>query len=601
LAVLPMRYTNSPETSVVAPVRGICHARPTSLPEAADDKWGEFLSMAKMTGAECLAEMLQGYGVTHVFTVAAVPAFAEIERRTGLKRIHAHGETSAAYMADGYARAGGRPGVCMAPAAGALHLAAGLRDAHLAHSPVIALTGGRDPQTEIRAASPDIDDLPAFAPVTKLNATVDAVEHIPDRLRQAFRVAVSGAPGPVHLQLRGQDGQLDRDEVELDPWVEPSFASVPPVRPEPDVQSVQAALALLQAAERPVIVAGGGVRLSGAGPELVALAEALQIPVVTSLNGKDTIPGVHPLSVGVVGSYSRDSANRVVGEADLVCFVGSGTGGMTTHGWTVPQIGVAAIQIDIEAEALGRNYPLRAAVLGDAKRTLAVMLDHADRDTARLRQPWIDRMRAICRDWNDRYMPLLEAGMMPIRPERLCRELTRHVPDDAIIVADAGHAGLWIGGMFNTRSAHQSYIRSAGHLGWAFPAALGAKCACPERPVVAFTGDAGFWCHIGEVETAVRWNIRTVTVVHNNAGGSHGQRDSDRAPGAQSEQARELWTFTKVDFARVAEHMGARGIRVEHPSEIPAALKTALASDRPVVIDVVTDMAALAPLPVPPR
>ena len=262
-------------------------------------------------------------------------------------------------MADGYARASGKPGVCMAQVIGALNLAAGLRDAWLAHSPVIAFTGGRDPSSKFRKVYQEVDDVPAFEPVTKFNATVDDVARFPDMVRQAFRVATTGTPGPVHLQFRGNEGQVDLDEAELEPLVEAQFARVPPFRPAPDDASVRAALDALQKAERPVIVAGGGVRASGAAAELVALAEALQIPVATSLNGKDSIPGVHPLSVGVVGSYSRESANRVVNRADLVCFIGSETGGMTTHFWAVPKIGTPAIQIDIDPEALGRNYPLR--------------------------------------------------------------------------------------------------------------------------------------------------------------------------------------------------------------------------------------------------
>ncbi|MGP0091176.1 MAG: thiamine pyrophosphate-binding protein [Xanthobacteraceae bacterium] len=557
--------------------------------------------MPRMTGAECLADMLQGYGVTHVFMVPAVlrQTFAEMERRTGIKRIHTHGEKSAAYMADGYARASGRPGICMAQVIGALNLAAGLRDAYLAHSPVLAFTGGRDPKTKFRKVYQEVDDVPAFEPVTKFNATVDAVERIPDMIRQAFRVAVSGSPGPVHLQFRGNEGQIDQEQGELEPLCERQFASVPPFRPAPDMQQVQAALDLLQRAQRPVIVAGGGVRLSGAGAELVALAEALAIPVATSLNGKDTVPGSHPLSVGVVGSYSRESANRVVANADLVCFVGTETGGMTTHFWSVPKIGVPAIQIDIDPEALGRNYPLQVALLGDAKWTLACMRQQADPASAESRQEWVDQARSICREWTDKYLPALESNAVPIRPERLCRELTRHVPDDAIVVVDTGHAGMWMGGMFNVRGPSQSYIRSAGHLGWAFPAGLGAKCASPERPVLVFTGDAGFWYHIGEVETAVRWNIKTVTVVNNNSGGNQSKRGFDRVYGGQqTEEGRRLWTFSRTNFARLAEDMGAVGIRVDHASELPAALKAAFAADRAVVIDVVTDMDALAPLAV---
>src|SRR6266849_2119744 len=392
--------------------------------------------MAKITGAQCLADMLQGYGVTHVFMVPAVlrRTFAEMERRTKIKRIHTHGEKSAAYMADGYARASGRPGICMAQVIGALNLAAGLRDAHLAHSPVIAFTGGRDAKTKFRKVYQEVDDVPAFEPVTKFNATVDAVERFPDMVRQAFRVAVSGTPGPVHLQFRGNEGQIDAEEADMEPLCEEQFARVPPFRPEPEDGSVRAALRILQEAERPVIVAGGGVRASGAARELVALAEKLAIPVATPLNGKDSIPGVHPLSVGVVGTYSRESANRVVGQADLVCFIGTETGGMTTHCWAVPKIGIPAIQIDLSPEALGRNYPLKASVLGDVKVTLARMLESADGKTAAKRKPWLEKSRAICAEWYSKYGPMLESEAVPIRPERMCGELTKNLPEAAIVV-----------------------------------------------------------------------------------------------------------------------------------------------------------------------
>src|SRR3954449_429818 len=545
--------------------------------------------MARMTGAQALADMLHGYGVTHVFMVPAIlrRTMAELERRSaGIKRIHTHGEKAAAYMADGYARACGRPGICMAQVVGALNLAAGLRDAYLAHSPVIAMTGGRDPKTRFRGVYQEVDDVPAFEPVTKFNATVDAVERFPDLLRQAFRVAVSGAPGPVHLQFRGNEGQIDAEEAELDPLCEERFARVPPFHPEPDRQSVEAALKLLEAAQRPVLVAGGGVRASQAGGQLVALAEKLSIPVATSLNGKDSIPGTHPLSVGVVGTYSRESANRVVQQADLVCYVGSGTGGMTTHFWAVPKIGTRAIQIDVDPEALGRNYPLAAAVLGDARVTLARMVELADPSTAGTRKSWVETTRGICAQWRDKYRPMLESDAVPLRPERICAELSRAVPDDAIIVVDTGHAGIWMGGMFDLRTPQQSYMRSAGHLGWAFPAGLGAKCGRPDRPVVTFTGDAGFWYHIGDIETAVRWKINAVTVVNNNGGGNQSKRGFDRAyGGTQTEQARELWTYRQVNFARIAEEMGAMGIRVERPGELAPALAKAIAANQPVVID----------------
>src|SRR6186713_1517193 len=195
---------------------------------------------AKRVGAEVLADMLAGYGVTHVFMVPAVlrRTFAEMERRTDIRRIHCHGEKSAAYMADGYARASGKPGVCMAQVIGAMNLAAGLRDAWLAHSPVIAFTGGRDPSSKFRKVYQEIDDMPAFEPVTKFNATVDDVARFPDMVRQAFRVATPGTPGPGHLQFRGNAGQVDAEAAEMEPMAEPRFARVPPYRPEPDQASV---------------------------------------------------------------------------------------------------------------------------------------------------------------------------------------------------------------------------------------------------------------------------------------------------------------------------------------------------------------------------
>jgi acetolactate synthase I/II/III large subunit len=272
---------------------------------------------------------------------------------------------------------------------------------------------------------------------------------------------------------------------------------------------------------------------------------------------------------------------------------------MTTHFWAVPKIGTPAIQIDIDPEALGRNYPLLASVNGDAKVVLSRMLALADRAGAGKRKPWVGEAQSICKEWAEKYRPLLTSDAVPIRPERICAELTRNVPDDAIVVVDTGHGGMWMGGMFDLTSPRQSYMRSAGHLGWAFPAGLGAKCACPERPVVTFTGDAGLWYHIAEIETAARWGINAVTVVNNNSSGNQSKRGFDRVYGGkQTEKALEMWTFSKVSFARIAEDMGALGIRVEKAADIGPAIQQGLKANRPVIIDVVTDIDALAPLAV---
>jgi acetolactate synthase-1/2/3 large subunit len=223
------------------------------------------------------------------------------------------------------------------------------------------------------------------------------------------------------------------------------------------------------------------------------------------------------------------------------------------------------------------------------------MLQMADKASAAGRRGWIEQVKKINAEWRDKYRAALESDARPIRPERICAELSRHVPEDAIVLSDTGHAGMWMGGMYDVR-ARQSFMRSAGHLGWAFPAGLGAKCAAPNRPVVTFTGDAGLWYHIGELETAARWNIAAVTVVNNNSSGNQSKRGFDRAYGGeQTQKARELWTYTNVDFARVANDVGALGIRVERAADFPGALEKAIASKRPALIDVVTDIEAIAP------
>ena len=299
--------------------------------------------MPKMTGARLFAEMMRNYGVSHIFfvPVCMAKALAEMEDMP-IRRVLVHGEKAAAYMADGYARASGKPGVCMAQAIGGSNLAAGLRDGYMAGSPIIAITGGPMPEYRYRHAYQEVEDFSQFDPVTKFNACVDAVTRLPDLLRQAFREATSGTPGPVHLQLQNRGGQISEQEADLDPMVELAYAHVPPFRPEPEMQRVRDAVAALSKAKKPIIVAGGGVVRSGAQSEVVALAEKLQIPVITSLHAKGTILDSHPLSVGVSGSYSRDCANSATAAKRIWCSSSAArAGGMITHFWQFPAGGHA--------------------------------------------------------------------------------------------------------------------------------------------------------------------------------------------------------------------------------------------------------------------
>jgi acetolactate synthase I/II/III large subunit len=549
------------------------------------------------TGARFIAETLKNYGITHVFYVDAILRKTMVELEDlGIQRIITHSEKAAAYMADGYARISGRPGVCMAQSVGAANLAAGLQDPYLGFSPVIALTGKKPPLFQNRHAYQEIDHTPLFAPVTKYHADVVTAAQLPYLLRQAFREAVTGAPGPVHLDLLGHSGRpLEVAEAAFPAIAEAGFARYPAFRPEPEDATVEAAARAIFAAQRPVIVAGGGVRLSGAAAEVVALAEKGAIPVATSVNGKATILAGHPLNVGVVGSYSVRCANQVVAEADLVIFIGSGTGDQVTHNWQIPTAGVQVIQIDINPAEIGRSYPGTIGVVGDAR--VAVTKLAAALAGGQSGQAWLDRVQSLVSAWHDEIEPLRRSDDIPVRPERLCKELSDVLPDDAVMVADTGYSAIWTATMVQLNHPGQSYIRAAGSLGWAFPAALGAKCAVPDRPVICITGDGGFWYHLSEMETARRYNIKTVTVINNNGGLGQGIKDIHAVYGDRPGNPEELYRFEPVNFARLAEELGCWAIRVERPGEIKEALQRALAADRPAVVEVITDLYYQAPDP----
>ena len=546
--------------------------------------------MPRMTGARFLAETLREYGVTHVFFVPAIIRRALVEMEdVGIKRIISHGEKSAAYMADAYARVTGKPGLCFAQSVGAANLAAGLQDAYLGVSPVIAITGHRPPMHRHRNSYQEIEHSRPFASVTKYSVEVETVDQLPHLLRQAFREVTTGQTLPAHLDFSGISGDVITDgELDIDVIAEEPFMQRPAFRPEPEPERVREAARILSQAERPVIVAGGGVTASGAEAEVTRLAEMLNIPVATALNAKGCIPENHPLSVGVVGSYSRWSANRVVSEADLVLFIGSHTGSQVTLDWRLPAEGTPTIQIDIDASELGRSYQGAYGLLGDAKRTLERLIDVLEPTGGNA--GWVSRAQEHVQNWRDEHHDVLNSNAVPIRPERLCQELTDFLPSDAVLLADTGHAGIWTGSMVELHHPEQSYLRAAGSLGWGLPAALGAKCGVPDRPVVCWTGDGGMWYHIGELETAVRYGINAVIVVHNNGGLNQDRRGDEAAyAGRDNDNSADLWRFTDTDFAQIAESMGALGIRVTDPNQINSALDQAVSANRPAVVDIVSD------------
>jgi acetolactate synthase-1/2/3 large subunit len=555
-----------------------------------------------ISGAQWLARALAEAGTTHVFFVESVLRRTLLEfDDLGVTRVLAHSEKAAAYMADGYARIAGRPGVCMAQSVGAANLASGLQDAWLGRSPVVALTGRKEPSFQHRNSYQEIPHAPLFAAVTKFSAAVDATSDLPRLLRHAWRAALADTPRPTHLDFCGLQGDvIELGQTAEPPVIDPEKRRIPAHRPVADGQDIERAATALTGCARIVIIAGEGAAASQAGREILALAEALAAPVATSLGARGLVPSRHPLHVGVPGSYSAPPANRIVHSADLVLYVGCDTGDQVTLNWTVPPPATAVIQIDADPLEIGRSYPNTIGLVGDPKATLAQLLAAVGRPTRD--RGFAEEAARIVADWRATMTPLATDDKAPVRVERLCAEVTKALPADGILVADTGYSGIWTGTLVDFNGAGQTYLRAAGSLGWSFPASLGAQCAAPGRKVVCFTGDGGFYYHLAELETARRCRIPVSVVVNNNSGFGQNLTGVRRIAGNRPGRGEALVRFGPTDFAAVAKSFGVRGIRVAEPQALAAALSEALAADEPVVVDVVTDLEPRAPEPwAPPR
>ncbi|MCC7364812.1 MAG: thiamine pyrophosphate-binding protein [Dehalococcoidia bacterium] len=546
----------------------------------------------RMKGQQFLSDLIRRSGSKAVFFVPTFlyPTLVELAEDP-IKRVLCHSEKAAAYMADGYAQATNSPTIVITQGGpGAANLFAGLADAWQSHTPILAITpilpGSRYHGNSYQEVYTD------FRSVTKYDAEVRTIDRMPEFFAKAYRHMTTGAPQPVHLYL---EGALESMEWDFDfSYLDERYFSYPAFRPRAEDDGVQEAVRRLRAAERPVIVAGRGAIVSGAWNEVTQLAEALQIPVTTSLGGKGSIDERHPLALGVSGSYRRPSTDSAIHDADLVLYIGGHQGGATTMMKSMPQTSVDLIHVDINPVQPGFNYPGVLPLVGDARTVVGQMVEAAGQPEPGLHADWVARTQADLAAWREKENAHINDDATPIRPERLCAELVKACPDDALFVADTGYAAAWTGA-FMDLPAGKNYIGCEGSLSWAFPAAIGAKAGAPERVVVAFTGDGGFWYHLGELETAVRNGINVITVVNNN----HAlvfDTHLLQAFWSASHDVDMLSEFRDVDFAAFARGVGAFGVRVTDPKDIGKAVQDAIASGLPAVIDVVVDHAAVAPV-----
>jgi len=547
-----------------------------------------------MKGHQFLAELVRQSGAKAVFFVPTFlyPTLVELAEDP-IKRVLCHSEKAAGYMADGYAQASGTPTIVIAQGGpGATNLYAGIVDAWESNTPLLAVTPVI-PSSCYQGNSYQ-EAYVDFRPVTKYDAEVRSIERMAEFFGKAYKEMTTGAPRPVHLYL---DGALETLESEFDfRYLDQRYFSYPAFRPRADDNLVEQAVQELHRAERPAIVCGRGTVVSGAWDEVTSLAEQLDVPVMTTLGGKGSIDDRHPLALGVTGSYRRPSTDQVITEADLVLYVGGHQGGSTTKMRQMPRPDVRAIHIDINPAQPGSNYPNVLPLVGDARTVLQQMLEvlRSDEQDVQHRM-WVTKAQERLREWREREHQHISGNAIPIRPEQLTIELVKACPENTLYVTDTGYAGTWAG-VFMDLPAGKNFLHCEGSLGWAFPAAIGAKLAVPDRTVVAFTGDGGFFYHLSELETMVRNRINLVTVVLNNQAMAF-QTHFLRARWPASRDLDKLSEFRGgANFANIAKGMGAWGVRVTDPKDIGKAVRDAIDADMPAVVDVVIDQAAVAPV-----
>jgi acetolactate synthase-1/2/3 large subunit len=531
--------------------------------------------------------------VRHIFGLCgdtSLPLYDALCRLDhGITHVLARDERSAAYMADAYARVTGRVGVCEGPSGGgATYILPGVVEANESSIPVLAVTTDIAVASRGRCVLTELDQEALFRPLTKWNRMIDRADQIPGAVRAAFRHMTTGRPGAAHLGLPFdvQKDPVDEAAVHADP----ALGIYPARRVAPEPATIEAAARAILSAERPLFICGGGPVIAGAEGELCALAELLEAPVATTISGQGSIAEDHPLALGVVGSNGGTPETRaLVDQADMVVFVGCRAGSVTTERWRHPAPGrVRVVHVDVDPTVIGVNYPTEVAVVADARLGLAALHDElARRLEATPRRPF-DRER-VARTKAAKFAAFAElarSDAAPIRPERIVATLQELLPQDALIVADAGTPCPYFSAYYALRRAGRHFItnRAHGALGYALPAAAGAQIGRPEAKCVAIMGDGSFGFASGELETIVRLRLPIAMVVIANA--TFGWIKAGQKSGFSGRYFSV--DFTPGQHARIAEAHGIRAWRVEDPADLRPALIAALETGGPALVDVVT-------------
>ena len=541
--------------------------------------------MTRMTPSEAFVETLVAHGVTHVFGIvgSAYMDALDIFEPAGIRFVSVAHEQGAGHMADGYSRASGRQGVCIAQnGPGITNFVTAVAAAYWAHSPVVCITPETGSATQGLGGFQETEQLPFFEKITRYQAHVNRADRIAEYTGRCLDLALAER-GPTQLNIP-RDFLYGEIDVEIP---KPN----PIERATGGPESLDKAARLLARAAFPVIVAGGGVVMSGGLAEATALAEHLGAPVVTSYLHNDAFPAAHPLACGPLGYQGSKAAMKVIKEADVVLALGTRLGPFGTlpqHGLDYWPKDAEIIQVDADHRMLGLVRPIGVGVCGDAKGAAAAILErlatsneaivcHGNRDER------LARVTAEKDAWERELAGWGEDDGSPIAPRRCLRELEKAMPADAMVTTDIG----------NICSVANSYLRferpgsffaamSFGNCGYAFPTAIGAKVARPDRPAVAYVGDGAWGMSFGETLTCVREEIPVTAVVFNN-----GQWGAEKKNQIDFYDDRYVGTnLLNPSFAEIARAMGADGVRVEHPDQVGDALGDAVRSDRVTVIEI---------------
>ena len=554
----------------------------------------------QMTGAEAMAHMLRAYDVRHVFGLCGdttLPFYDALARDDyGIDHILTRDERHAAYMADGYARVTGKPGVCEGPSGGgATYILPGLIEANDSSSPILAIT--TDVATTSRGRYPltELDQLSLFKPLTKWNASLDQAPRLPAMVRAAFRAMTTGRPGAAHLALPFDTQKAFVDPAEI--WAEERHQRYPASPAAPEPAAISAAADRLLRARRAVAICGGGPVIAGAQEALAELATLLDLPIATTVSGQGAIAETHPQAVGVVGTNGGvPSTKAVVDEADLALFIGCRAGSVTTERWRSPKSSAAVIHIDSDPMVPGANYATEVAICADARLALEALAAELKSRGAGAGQGGAQRARNAWEAKHALYQPLADSLETPIRPERVVAALSRLLDDDATIVADPGTPCPYFSAHYRWRRAGRRFItnRAHGALGFSLAAAMGAHVGRPDVKTVAVMGDGSFGFCCGEFETIMRRRMPLTAIVLSNA--TFGWIKA----GQESGFGRRYYNvdFSRTDHAAVASAFGVKSWRVEDPERLEPVLREALAHDGPTLVDIITQPLHEAAAPV---